>query len=44
MAALLADVVVEGMKIGKKELWQLLKFWLCTQIAVVADVLAFTLL
>ena len=32
------------MKIGKKELWQLLKFWLCTQIAVVADVLAFTLL
>lgn len=44
MAALLADVTVVLMKIGKKELWQLLKFWLCTQIAVVADAASFTVM
>ena len=32
------------MRIRKKELWQLLKFWLCTQIAVVADAASFTLM
>ena len=32
------------MKIGKKELWQLLKFWLCTQIAVIADAASFALM
>ena len=32
------------MKVGKKELWQLLKFWLCTQIAVVADAGSFAVM
>ena len=44
VAAYLADVAEKRMKVGKKELWQLLKFWLCTQIAVVADAGSFAIM